>query len=182
MPWHDFYCARCGYVQPNVVIPAAIGAQAGAPRHCDQLMTWIPGIGRMDVGAVKGASFQAFETTDGRGQRVLIDSLHKLRQVEREAEQAYRNGEGQPMIFRRWAQDQSNQDQPTLSKSYDGSEQPTEAAKHRFGSTKQTYGTADPRDVEHATALQDQLDADRGFGPGVDESNASALGMEGGKP
>jgi hypothetical protein len=181
MPWHDFYCARCGQVLTNIPIPIAIGQAAGAPDHCGEKTVPIPGIGRMDVGAVKGAAFKAFTTTDGRGNPVLIDSTHKLRQVEREAEQAYRNGEGQPMVFRRWAQDDTNKDQPTLSPSYAGGEQPTAEAKHRFGSTKQTHGTADPRDVAHASDLQRQLDSDRSYGPGVNDSNASALGMEGGK-
>lgn len=142
-------------------MPVQIGATAGAPDHCGAKMIPIPGIGRMDMGAVKGASFTAFHTTDGRGQPVFIDSTHKLRQVEREAEQAHRNGEGQPMVFRRWAQDASNRDQPTLSKDYYGGEAPTPAAKQRFGSTLKKAAEQ----------------PDHSFGPGVSESNASALGM-----
>ncbi len=38
-----------------------------------------------------------------------IDSLHKLRQVERDSEQRYRNGEGEPLRFRMWNQDRSQQ-------------------------------------------------------------------------
>jgi hypothetical protein len=70
-----------------------------------------------------------------------------------------RNGEGQPMVFRRWAQSNSNRDQPTLSKDYRGGEQPTAGAAHRFGSTLK-------RSVEAP---------DHTFGPGVSEANASAL-------
>jgi len=120
----------------------------------------------MDIGANKGVSFTAFETTDGRGQPVFVDSLHKLRQVERDSEQAYRNGEGQPMVWRHLSQDQTNRDAPTLSKSYYGGDAPEPAAKHRFGSTLQK-SSEEPEG--------------RAFGPGVSESNASALGMEGGK-
>jgi hypothetical protein len=40
----------------------------------------------------------------------VIDSLHKLRAVERDSEQRYRNGEGEPLRFRAWAQDRSNKD------------------------------------------------------------------------
>jgi hypothetical protein len=123
-------------------------------------MSWIPQTRAMDIGGVKTAGFRGFYTTDGRGDRVFVDSLRKLRQVEREAEQAYRNGEGQPMVFRRWAQDPSNADLPTLSKSYAGGEQPTPEAKHRFGATAQRH----PEEPEG-----------RVFGPGVDLSNASAL-------
>jgi hypothetical protein len=117
----------------------------------------------MDIGAVKGASFHGFETTDGRGNPVLIDSLHKLRQVERQSEQDYRNGEGQPMVWRHYAQEGSNRDQPTLSRSYDGSDVLDPAQKHRFGSTLQK-SSVEPEG--------------RAFGPGVHEGNASALGME----
>ncbi len=113
----------------------------------------------MDIGAVKTAAFAGFVTTDGRGHRVQVDSLHKLRQVEREAEQAFKNGEGQPMVFRRWSQDPSNRDQPTLSKGYYGGDAPTPQAKRRFGASAQRSPDA----------------PDHGFGPGVSEANASAL-------
>jgi len=113
----------------------------------------------MDVGAVKTAGFRGFTTTDGRGRPVHIDSLHKLRQVEAEAERMYRNGEGQPMVWRRWAQDGSNADRPTLSPSYDGSIQPTAAAKRKFGRTLRKIADA----------------PDYAFGPGVSEVTASAL-------
>lgn len=177
MALHDFFCGVCGQVLVDIHVPVAIGATAGAPWHCEQKMAPIPGIGSMDIGAVKTAGFQGFTTTDGRGQPVHIDSLHKLRQVERESEQAYRNGEGQPMVWRRWAQDKSNEDAPTLSKSYDGGgEAPTPAAAHRFGSTlRKSEG-----DREEGGPADKSLD--RGYGPGVSDANASALPMSGGKP
>lgn len=159
MALHDYWCAVCGQLTPDVYRSVEVGAQADPPLHCGKPMAWIPGIGRMDASC--GPGFQAFDTYDGRNQKVRIDSLHKLRQVEREAEQASRNGEGQPMIFRRWAQDGSNRDQPTLSRSYDGSEQATPTAKHRFGSTLQKSGEAAP---------------DAAYGPGVSDTNASTLG------
>jgi hypothetical protein len=126
-------------------------------------MAWLPGTTAMDVGGVKTAGFRAFETTDGRGDPVQIDSLRKLRQVERESEVHTRNGEGQPLIFRRWAQGDSNKDQPTLSKDYRGGEQPTKAAAHRFGST-----------LKRSTEVPDHT-----FGPAVNESNTSALPVSG---
>ena len=122
-------------------------------------MSWVPAPTAMDIGAVKSAAFRSFTTTDGRGERVVVDSLHKLRQVERAAEQAYRNGEGQPMVFRAFAQDRSNRDQPTLSKDYYGGEAPTKAAAKRFGQSRKASADA----------------PDYSFGPGVNESNASAL-------
>jgi hypothetical protein len=163
VPVHDYYCARCGQVLVDILVPIAIGQAAGAPIHCDQPTVPIPGIGSMDYGAVKGAGFKGFTTTDARGNPVEINSLHDLRRVERESEVAHRNGEGQPMVWRRWAQNNSNADQPTLSKSYYGGDAPTPQAKHRFGST-----------------LKRSADEPAGsFGPGVDESNTSALAMEG---
>jgi hypothetical protein len=159
MALHDMYCSRCGQVLTDIHVPVAIGATAGAPDHCGVKMTPIPGIGSMDIGAVKTAGFRGFDTTDGRGNPVRVDSLHKLRQVERESEQAYRNGEGQPMVWRRWAQDGSNADQPTLSRSYYGGDAPTPAAAHRFGST-----------LKKATEAPGHV-----YGPGVSDANTSAL-------
>jgi hypothetical protein len=162
MALHDMYCSRCGQVLTDIDVPVQIGATAGAPDHCGAKMVPIPGIGAMDYGAVKGAGFRGFTTTDGRGQPVQINSLRDLRRVEREAEQMARDGVGQPMVFRRWAQDGSNADQPTLSRSYYGGDAPDPAAKHRFGSTLKTSTEA----------------PDHGFGPGVSEANASALGLD----
>lgn len=159
MALHDYYCAACGQVAIDVSRAASIGAQADPPRHCDQPMVWIPFTRAMDIGGVKTAGFRGFTTTDGRGQPVHVDSLHKMRQVEKDAEQAYRNGEGQPMVFRRWAQDRSNADAPTLSKDYYGGEAPTKEAAHRFGSTLKTSREA----------------PDSSYGPGVTDANASAL-------
>jgi hypothetical protein len=87
-----------------------------------------------------------------------------MRQVEREAEQAFRNGEGQPMVFRRWAQDGSNRDQPTLSASYNPGEAPTPEAKHKFGRQGAFSASA--------------AEPDAPFGPGVNDSNTSALPPE----
>jgi len=53
--------------------------------------------------------FQKF-SVDVDGTRVEIDSLHKLRQIERDSEQRYRNGEGEPLRFRGYTQDSSNLD------------------------------------------------------------------------
>jgi hypothetical protein len=165
MPQHDYYCAVCGQVLVNVMVPIAIGQIKGAPIHCAQRAVPIPGIGSMDYGAVKGAGFKGFSTTDGRGQPVQVNSLRDLRRLEKESEQMARDGVGQPMVFRRWAQEDTNKDQPTLSKSYYGGDAPTKAAKERFGSTLKKSAEA----------------PDASFGPGVSEANTSALGMGSGK-
>lgn len=81
---------------------------------CGSLLVWIPQIARMDA----YEPFQKFEVTvakpGGGTEVVCIDSLHKLRSVERESEVRARNGEGQPLIWRDYAQDQSNKDVHTL--------------------------------------------------------------------
>ena len=161
MPRHDYYCGVCGQVLVDVYRSVHEGAQATPPLHCARPMAWLPQTTAMDVGGVKGASFQAFTTTDGRGQRVTIDSLRKLRQVERESEVAYRNGEGQPMVFRRWAQNESNRDQPTLSPSYNPATTPTPAAKRRFG--------------RQGALSVSSSEPDASYGPGVTDANTSAL-------
>ena len=163
MPLHDFWCVVCGQLTPDVYVPVAIRARDGAPQHCGHPMAWIPAAPAVHYGSVKTAAFKAFDTTDGRGQPVHVDSVQKLRRIERESEVHARNGEGQPMVFRRWAQDPSNRDQPTLSKDYRGGEQPSKAAARRFGSTLQKSAEA----------------PDHAFGPAVSESNASALPMSG---
>lgn len=167
MPLHDFYCGACNHLQPNVYVPVAVGATAGAPAcgTCGARMAWIPAAPALHYGDVKGAAFHAFDTTDGRGNPVHIDSLRKLRQVEKESEQMARDGVGQPMVWRRYAQDNTNKDQPTLSRSYDGGEHPTPEAKHRFGETLRKSAT----------------EPDHEYGPAVSDANASALPLAGGE-
>lgn len=167
MPLHDLYCSACNRVQIDVYIPVAIGATAGAPpcATCGRKLTPIPSAPALHYGDVKGAAFKSFDTTDGRGQPVHIDSLRKLRQVEKASEQMARDGVGQPMVWRRYAQDSSNHDQPTLSHDYRGGEQPTPDAARRFGQTRQ----------------KSAVEPEQGFGPGVSEANASALPLSSGK-
>ncbi len=164
MPLHDFYCPACNHIHPNVYVPVTVGAAAGAPPcDCGRQMVWIPAAPALHYGDVKGAAFQAFDTTDGRGHPVRISSLAQLRKVERESEQMARDGVGQPMVWRRYAQDTSNQDVHTIHGSYEGGEQPTREAAHRFGQTLQKSAT----------------EPDHEFGPAVSESNASALPLSG---
>lgn len=156
MAHHDFICPGCGHVLTDVNIPIAIGATAGAP-SCPEdgrRMEWIPQIGRMDA----YEPFQEFDTYDGRNRPVHIDSLTKLRQVERESERMAANGEGQPMIWRRFSQDHSNRDVPTLGK-WDG---PAERP--------------DPAFVKkHGPAMKSATEPDVAYGPGVSDANASPL-------
>lgn len=131
-------------------------------------MEWVIPSPRMDVRSDgegrSGATFQKFTCRDGRNQLVEIDSLHKLRQVERESEQLARNGEGQAITFRGFAQEHSNMGVNTHG------EPPTDrldaAAKHKWGlrgATKAVQTEADGSDPAFA------------YGLGVNDSNTSAL-------
>lgn len=163
MALHDFQCPICGHVTRDVNVPIDLGA-AKVCVHCPVcpakiLMDWIPAIGGMDVGGVKGAAFKAFETYDGQNRKIRVENMRDLRRLERESEQQARNGEGQPLVFRRWSQTDSNKDVNTLGGAFAGGEQPTDAAKRKFGKTLQKSAEA----------------PDTGYGPGVSDSNASAL-------
>ena len=156
MSYHDFVCPSCGMAFTDIDIPIAIGAKAGAPSCADcQIQTdWIPKVGRMDA----LEPFQTFTAYDGQNNPVVIDSLHKLRTIERASEQQARNGEGQPIVWRAYSQDRSNRDVNTLG-AY-GGEAPSPEAKRKFGSSLQK--SAGEPDVA--------------LGPGVTESSTGGLG------
>jgi hypothetical protein len=121
MPRADYRCP----LQPEHEIrdwyfPAALGAVAAAPlcADCEVVMEWIPFSNfdmKSDGDGDKG--FQKFDVTrvvpTRTGEQQVtetIDSLHKLRKIEADSEQRYRNGEGEPLRFRGYAQDRSNMD------------------------------------------------------------------------
>jgi len=152
---HDFWCPRCGQVLVDVNVPVAIGAVKGAPEHCGRTSIWIPQVGRMDA----YEPFQEFETRDGANNPVVVDSLHKLRQIERESEQQYRNGEGQPLVWRHYSNDKSNRDVHALHPKWTGGERPDPAFVKKHG--------ADLRRGESV--------AETDYGPGVSDATPSAL-------
>lgn len=94
---------------------------------------------------------------DGKNRRVLVESLSQMRKIEKESEQQARNGEGQQMVWRKYSQDRGNTHTSTLG--IDPSEAPSAAAQQKYGSTLRKSSEA----------------PDHAFGPGVSESNASAL-------
>jgi hypothetical protein len=112
MALHDYACPTCGYRLIDEFRSCEEGATARLPLcpTCRVSMIWIPQVGRMDA----LEPMQEFEVCDGRNQRVVVDSLHKLRQIERESEQLARNGEGQQMVWRQYSQDPSNRHTHTL--------------------------------------------------------------------
>jgi hypothetical protein len=122
---------------------------------------------RTDGEGTSGHTFQKFHVRDGRNQLVEIDSTSKLRQVERESEQLARNGEGQIVRFRAWEQDHSNMGVNVFG---DGPrEKPSDVAKAKFG--RQGGMTQLAADGEGN-------DPECSYGPGVDDSNTSALDVD----
>jgi hypothetical protein len=120
MARHDYQHVACRVYVPDYDVPVTVGAQAGAPRCvvCGQPLDWVPAAPAMDFGPSGGAGFKAFtidEEIRGETQRIEIDSLAKLRRVERESEQRARNGEGRPLVWRDYQQGRSNRDVHTLS-------------------------------------------------------------------
>lgn len=128
MPWQHFRCAACAVIE-LVTYKAADtdDPEVWPPRcACGEVMQVAPqpgdfkfdvrtdGDGGRGVGATKGfQKFTVYRQVPGKDGKpvqvpVEIDSLHKLRQVEADSEQRYRNGEGEPLRFRAASQDHSN--------------------------------------------------------------------------
>jgi hypothetical protein len=155
MALHDFWCQTCGQVLLDVNVPIDIGATKGAPLHCDKPMSWIPNVGFIDA----KEPFQRFTIRDGQNREVVVDSLAKLRRIERESEQQYRNGEGQPLVWRHYSNDRSNRDVHALHPQWTGGEAPDPAWVQAHG----------------ADLRRDAAVADTDYGPGVSDATPSAL-------
>lgn len=157
---HDYQCGEDGTVLADQYRSADEGASAHPPScpTCGQAMAWLPQA-RFDLRSDSGTSaIPKFVVRDGRNALVEIDSLHKLRQVERDSEQAARDGEGQQMVFRAYANTRGNRLDGTLDPP---SPVLDPAAKRKFGLRG------------GARALAGK--PDRSYGPGVSDANASAL-------
>jgi hypothetical protein len=132
MPLHDFRCLACRIEWSDVYVPVATRASASGVRcaDCGALLTWVPAAPAVDA----REPFQQFEVQilqpDGSHKPVTIGSLSQLRRIESQAETAYRNGEGQRMIFRAWSQDRSNLDEATLGESGGTRPDPAWVRKH----------------------------------------------------
>lgn len=165
MPRHDYICPHCHTLLLDQYRSILEGAQRRRP-DCPScgygvLMDWIPAAS-FDLRSDGSEGFAKFTIYDGQNRRVEIDSLHKLRQVERESEQQYRNGEGQPLRFRMWNQDRSNRDVNSFGP--DPSEKPSTEGKRKWG-------------LRGATKASTTEPAGE-FGPAVNESNCSALTVD----
>jgi hypothetical protein len=163
MPRADYQCPGCPGVIHTCTFDSRVGAIASAPicPVCEIFMEWIPAAnfdlksdGEGDTGGFqKFTVHRQVPTREGLVQREeVIDSVHKLRQIEKDSEQRYRDGEGEPLRFRGYAQDASNRDVPSFGtegtigdRTYDSGATPTKSKKiqlTRHGQQKPTIPLA----------------------------------------
>ena len=134
-------------------------------------LDWIPQIGRMDCAS--GPSFKAFQMQqrqpDGSYREITLSSVADLRRVERESEQAHRNGEGEAIRFRAWSQDRGN-DANSFGEAPDAQVRRELAAAQSEGRGRRRQRLAVIR------GRQAEENA-RTLGPGVTEESASPIAV-----
>jgi hypothetical protein len=164
MARHDFRCADCGTIKVDVDVPCTVGASR-AEVYCPACdadlsrmvrMTPIPAMRISlfsDADPRQGSrDFTKFTTpvedpSSPTGFRdATVSSLADIRRLERESEQAERNGEGRRMVWRDYAQDASNKDQHTL-----GEDPSLKPDKHYTIGTPVRVRRGDPVTADHGT-------------------------------
>lgn len=139
-------------------MPVAVRSTEGAPSCCGQRMAWIPQVGAMDA---KEPSFQStvyVRQPDGTEKPVVVGSLSQMRRIERQSEQAARNGEGQQMVWRDFSNDRNHSDRHSFAA--DPSVQPEKSSRVKV------------------RAVDAEVGEGAAYGPGVDDHNTSALVSE----
>lgn len=158
MPQQHFTCDTCG---TSGLYPYTVADVGGPdwPPACPYCLdgtlrqTPRPGDFAMDLRSDSGTGpFQKFTVArlgpDGAHHEEVIDSLHKVRQIERDSEQRYRDGEGEPLRFRAFSQSASNRDVGSFGRegrigdrTYDSGQAPARSGRvglKRHGQTKPT--------------------------------------------
>lgn len=163
MPLHDYACRWCGRILRDVYRPVDQRA-TDVPPHCPNIscgadMEWIPAAPAVDL-QFTPLTLQR-KQPDGSYREETVSSVAQMRRIERESEVAARNGEGEQVRFRMWSQDRSNGDTNTFG----SPDTPvlSAAAKAKFG----RRGAMKPLAEAEAN--------ERALGPGVTDSNVSAL-------
>jgi hypothetical protein len=134
MPKYGNYCCpNCGFIARDVEVPfgttfpdaagycPACEVSAGPNRYVHRL-EWLPQIGRMSAG--NGPTFTAFETTGPDGKLTRINSISELRAMERESEKMAKDGVGQQMVWRDYANDPSNKYDHAINKAWEPDDYP----------------------------------------------------------
>ena len=144
MPWTDYLCSSCGAEQTVVYSATDVDSINWPPRcaACAEPLTEYASCPAPAVDAKEPFSrfsvHRQVPTRDGLMQvEETIDSVHKLRQLEKDSEQRYRDGEGEPLRFRVYNQDASNMDVNSFGtegsiggRSYDSGKAPTPPRKN----------------------------------------------------
>jgi len=177
MPVHDFFCPTCGaerldcfcplytLAEPRTVDGYVVKQDYDRPICCGQPMqTYVPTGVAMD--AREPGTQVSFERRqpDGSYRTEVIGSLQQMRTIERETEQAARNGEGEAIRFRAYSQDASNQHENSF-----GPDPATQAVAELEAARKAL------RRPSRATHTRQTGSGDAALGPGVTEESASVL-------
>ena len=159
MAVHDYQCLACGEVRQDINVPVAIGA-SNHPEWCTcrvrffTRMVPVPAIrlslfsdadSRSSPHDFTKATIQV-ETPEGGFRDVTVSSLRDIRRLEKESEQAERNGEGRRMVWRDYAQDHSNQHVHTL-----GEDPSLKPSKTFVNGTPVRVRKGDPVTADHGT-------------------------------
>lgn len=152
MAVHDLHCLGCDRIQQDVDIAISVGARAYCRTHC---CPWCQGP-LEPVAAIGSMSlfheFEKFTTpiedpASPSGFRdVTVSTLADIRRLERESEQAERNGEGRRMVWRDYSQDPSNRDKHTL-----GEDPSMKPAKTYTNGQPVLVRRGDPVTADHGT-------------------------------
>ena len=116
MPLHFYLCALCDLRREEYrsVQEGGTNVLPFCP-VCGEVMAWEVPVVAMDAkepGQRRSVITREIMTRQGPRQITEeVNTLHRLRQIERDSEQRYRNGEGEPLRFRAYAQDRSNLDE-----------------------------------------------------------------------
>ena len=160
MARHDYRCMLCGDIR-EINVPVAIGASQH-PEWCTSQehptvfvrMDPVPAIrlslfsdadSRSSPSDFTKATIQV-ETPEGGFRDVTVSSLRDIRRLEKESEQAERNGEGRRMVWRDYAQDHSNQHVHTL-----GEDPSLKPSKTYVNGTPVLVRKGDPVTADHGT-------------------------------
>jgi hypothetical protein len=168
MPQNHYRCPNCGTLDLITYRVQDVGGPTWPPRcvtpECfDVRMELAPQPGDyafdLKTDGDGGKGFQKFTvhrqlpTKDGLKQvEETVDSVHALRRIERDSEQRYRDGEGEPQRFRAYAQGHSNMDVGSFGtagtiggRSYDSGQTPKKSKKiatRRHGTEKPKVAVA----------------------------------------
>lgn len=165
MPKYGNYtCPDCGFIEREHPVDFGRTFSDAAPfcPICKNVvdtaaglvkMDWLPQIGRISAGG--GPTFTSFETTGPDGCLRRINSITELRSMERESEKMCRDGVGQQMVWRDFANDNSNKYDHAITKDWaptDYPGMPTKAAREALRTLTSSEGEAKLVEMQKAAA------------------------------